>query len=119
MQNCPFSSQKLVTTYFRCEFLTHFVVIDHSSPSFFSVSPTAVTALAMIGKLGSTMGLNGMYIYSSEIFPTEVRAAGLGASSMCARIAGLVGPYVGGLLVSSKIMSFPCCFIPNFYICCQ
>ena len=56
--------------------------------------------MAMVGKLGSTMGFNGLYIYTSEIFPTEVRAAGLGASSMCARIAGLIGPYVGGLLVS-------------------
>ena len=49
--------------------------------------------------LGSTACFNGMYVYTAELFPTEVRNAGLGSASMSARISGIVAPYVGGSLV--------------------
>ena len=56
--------------------------------------------MAMIGKAGATISFNGMYIFSSEIFPTEVRNVGVGSCSMAARISGLIAPYVGGSLAS-------------------
>ncbi|ESO89316.1 hypothetical protein LOTGIDRAFT_106549 [Lottia gigantea] len=49
---------------------------------------------AMIGKLGATMGFAVIYVFSSELFPTVVRQAGMGFSSSCARLGGMISPYV-------------------------
>ena len=38
-----------------------------------------------------------MYVYSAEIFPTVVRAVGVGSSSVFARVGGMVAPFVGSL----------------------
>ena len=58
-----------------------------------------VTAMALIGKAGATMGFSGIYLYSSELYPTDVRNVGLGTSSVCARVSGMIAPYVGGPMV--------------------
>ena len=34
------------------------------------------------------------YVYSAEIYPTVVRSAGMGSSSLMARLGGLVAPYI-------------------------
>ena len=59
-----------------------------------------VTALALIGKAGATAAFVAVYLYSSELFPTELRNIGLGTASMCARVSGMAAPYVGGPMVS-------------------
>ena len=58
-----------------------------------------VTAMALIGKAGATMGFSGIYLYSSELYPIDVRNVGLGTSSVCARVSGMIAPYVGGPMV--------------------
>ena len=55
---------------------------------------TIVIVLAMLGKLAITSSYGVVYIYSAEIFPTEVRNAGVGGASVCARIGGILCPYV-------------------------
>ena len=57
--------------------------------------------MALIGKAGATMGFSGIYLYSSELYPTDVRNVGLGTSSVCARVSGMIAPYVGGPMVSA------------------
>ena len=41
------------------------------------------------------------YVYSAEIYPTVVRSAGVGSSSLFARLGGAVAPYIGALDVIS------------------
>ncbi|KAL5011131.1 hypothetical protein ScPMuIL_013436 [Solemya velum] len=53
--------------------------------------------LSNIGKLGSSIAFAVIYVYSAELFPTVVRNSGLGSSSMCARIGGMVSPYIADL----------------------
>ena len=48
----------------------------------------------MIGKLGSAAAFAVIYVFSAELYPTVVRNAGMGASSCCARIGGILAPYV-------------------------
>jgi MFS transporter, putative metabolite:H+ symporter len=46
----------------------------------------------------STLSL-AMYLYTSELYPTRVRAFGVGASTAWLRIASILGPIVVGNLV--------------------
>nr|CAD7430722.1 unnamed protein product [Timema monikensis] len=50
--------------------------------------------LIMVGKLSVTASFNVVYIMSAEQFPTVLRNVGIGSSSTCARIGGIVAPYV-------------------------
>jgi len=60
----------------------------------------ATVTFAMLGKLFISVCFSCIYVYSSELFPTEVRNVGLGTASMCARISSMASSYVGGPLVS-------------------
>ncbi|XP_055907603.1 organic cation transporter protein-like [Eupeodes corollae] len=52
-----------------------------------------IIVCAMIGKLAITSSYGTVYIFSAEQFPTVIRNVGLGASSMVARIGGILAPY--------------------------
>jgi len=47
-------------------------------------------AFAMIGKMCITASYGVIYIFTAESFPTVVRNGGVGASSMFARVGGIV-----------------------------
>ena len=62
------------------------------------------TAMSVIGKAFITMGFASIYVYTVELFPTEVRSAGMGSGSMCARISGMAAPYIGAPLVRKLLI---------------
>lgn len=53
--------------------------------------------LAMLGKIGAAAAFAVIYVWSAELYPTVVRNAGMGASSSCARVGGMVSPYIADL----------------------
>ncbi|XP_072019579.1 organic cation transporter protein-like isoform X2 [Amphiura filiformis] len=55
---------------------------------------TAMTAVAMLGKFCITATFAIGYIYSAELFPTVVRSAGVGISSMASRVGGILAPLI-------------------------
>ncbi|XP_050390285.1 organic cation transporter protein [Patella vulgata] len=59
------------------------------------------TLLAVIGKMGITAAFAIMWIYTTELFPTPFRNSAVGTSSLMARIAAAISPYIAniGLIV--------------------
>merc|ERR1719348_18128 len=47
-----------------------------------SLFPSLSTPLFLVGKLGATTAFGTTYLYTSELFPTRVRTACVGLSSM-------------------------------------
>jgi len=57
----------------------------------------------MFGKAFISFGYSVVFVYASEIFPTEVRNIAVGTAAMCARISSMAASYVGGPLVSGQL----------------
>ncbi|KAH3852055.1 hypothetical protein DPMN_094550 [Dreissena polymorpha] len=54
--------------------------------------------LAMVGKLGASGAFAVIYVFSAELYPTVLRNSGMGASSCCARVGGMIAPYIADLV---------------------
>ncbi|XP_039754931.1 solute carrier family 22 member 6-like [Pararge aegeria] len=55
-------------------------------------SSGAGTALFLAGKMGATMALNALYVYTAELFPTRARQRLLAACSTCGRLGAILAP---------------------------
>ena len=60
-------------------------------------------ALAMVGKLGIAGAFAIIWIYSSELFPTVIRNSGMGTSSVCAGLGGVLAPYIANMVRSESV----------------
>lgn len=60
---------------------------------FIDLIPLKIT-LAMVGKFCITASYAIIYLLAAEVFPTVVRNIGMGVSSMCARLGGMVAPQI-------------------------
>ncbi|XP_069946237.1 organic cation transporter protein [Cherax quadricarinatus] len=56
-----------------------------------------VVVLSLFGKFGISAAFAVVFIFSTEIFPTECRSVGVGACSMCARLGGILAPFIASL----------------------
>ncbi len=48
-------------------------------------------------------GFVGLYAVATKIYPTEVRTTGVGWAIGLGRFGGVVGPYIGGILIASGV----------------
>ena len=88
-------------------------------PLDFATSSYGITLIKMIvsltGKFAVSTSLAVLYVYTSELFPTEVRNKGLGVSSVATRCGSLLAPFVA-LLVSVALI-YSLYVILSFHLC--
>ncbi|XP_022093044.1 solute carrier family 22 member 13-like [Acanthaster planci] len=63
------------------------------------------TVVSMIGKFCISATFSIIYLYSTELFPTPVRAVGLGLCSVAARVGGILSPII--LLLRNLVSDLP------------
>ncbi|KAM8881613.1 solute carrier family 22 member 13-like [Synchiropus picturatus] len=54
--------------------------------------PVVVTVVAVLGKFAASSCSALIYIYTAELYPTNVRQSGVGLNSTFARVAGILAP---------------------------
>ena len=64
-----------------------------------------VITLALAGRFLTTYTFSAVYIYTSELYPTPIRAAALTFCSTIGRFGGVVAPYIS-LLVNTYALSY-------------
>ncbi|XP_064108581.1 organic cation transporter protein-like isoform X1 [Macrobrachium nipponense] len=53
-----------------------------------------VMTLVLLGKLFITAAYQIIYVYSTELFPTEVRSQGMGLACVCQQAGSVLSPYI-------------------------
>ena len=71
--------------------------------------PKALLGVIFVGRIFISGAFNMIYMYTSELFPTDVRNSVVGSASSMGRISGLIAAFVGGPLVSINPLTFSNC----------
>lgn len=69
----------------------------------FSDPAWLTVVVSNIGKFCITSSFGIIYIFTTELFPTVVRSAGLGSASLCEGIASIIAPFTRELVCIIKL----------------
>nr|XP_033806626.1 putative transporter SVOPL isoform X2 [Geotrypetes seraphini] len=60
---------------------------------------------------------NTIYIYTAEVYPTVMRAVGMGTSGSLCRIGAMVAPFIAQVLMSASMLGALCLFASVCFLC--
>ncbi|EPQ13160.1 Putative transporter SVOPL [Myotis brandtii] len=60
---------------------------------------------------------NTIYIYTAEVYPTTMRALGMGTSGSLCRIGAMVAPFISQVLMSASLLGALCLFSSVCVVC--
>lgn len=89
---------------------------------FFLLLNICTTRTGLIGFLFMLRALvsanfNTIYIYTAEVYPTTMRAVGLGTSGSLCRIGAMVAPFIAQVLMSASVLGALCLFASVCAVC--
>ncbi|XP_053321241.1 putative transporter SVOPL [Spea bombifrons] len=58
-----------------------------------------------------------IYVYTAEVYPTVMRAIGMGTSGSLCRIGAMAAPFIAQVLLSASIMGGLCLFASICFVC--
>lgn len=64
------------------------------------------TGLTLLGKFGASAGFAVVFVFTAELFPTSMRNSAVGLCSTCARLGGLLSPYISSLSSTDPVLPF-------------
>ena len=70
---------------------------------FICMQKTPMVALLYIARAFIGATFQALYVYTPEVYPTEVRALGIGLASMFCRVGAMVTPYAAQVLLSVSL----------------
>uniref|UniRef100_A0A8C2ZZ79 SV2 related protein b n=1 Tax=Cyclopterus lumpus TaxID=8103 RepID=A0A8C2ZZ79_CYCLU len=82
-------------------------------PIYACIGRTAVTICIFIARAFISGGYQVAYVYTSEVFPTEIRALAIGTSGTMSKVGALVTPFVAQVLLRTSVygtLSLYCAF---------
>ncbi|XP_022330062.2 organic cation transporter protein-like [Crassostrea virginica] len=56
---------------------------------------TASVVFSLTGKMAITAAFSGVFLYTPELYPTNLRSVGIGFASAIARVGGMLAPFAG------------------------
>ena len=68
-----------------------------------ATTPTLITVGSMLLSFSLLGAWGALYAYTPEVYPTEVRATGMGWAGAMARAAGILAPTLGGYLLGISL----------------
>ena len=77
-----------------CMLHTTVAMTTHMNAHITGNSEALKMTVALIGKFAVGGSFSVIYIYSAELFPTQVRNIGVGVASIGARLGGIFSPIV-------------------------
>ncbi|NDJ52109.1 MAG: MFS transporter [Chloroflexi bacterium] len=102
-----FSAAYLVERWGRKRTLTIYLLFSGAFTFVFALVndlPLIVTAASLMTFF--TLGAWGvLYAYTPELYPTEIRATGMGAASGMTRVAGAIAPIIAGFLLPLSLVA--------------
>ncbi|KAI5274013.1 Transporter Svopl-Like [Manis pentadactyla] len=93
-----------------------------STALFFLLLNICTSSAGLIGFLFVLRALvaanfNTIYIYTAEVYPTTMRALGMGTSGSLCRIGAMVAPFISQVLMNASILGALCLFSSVCVIC--
>lgn len=77
-------------------------------------STTWIVIMAMMGRFFVSSVYAIITLYTTELFPTEIRNSAVGASSTCGHIGSMIAPFVVDLLVNETLSVLDICILFHF-----
>uniref|UniRef100_A0A1I7SIW3 MFS domain-containing protein n=1 Tax=Bursaphelenchus xylophilus TaxID=6326 RepID=A0A1I7SIW3_BURXY len=78
--------------------LSHFLAAFSFLGTIFVESPTVSLLLWLTGKFGISCAFTCLFVYASEVFPTNLRSGCIGACEVLARLGGVFAPQANELV---------------------
>ncbi|KFW04251.1 Putative transporter SVOPL, partial [Eurypyga helias] len=89
---------------------------------FFLLLNICTSSAGMVGFLFMLRALvsanfNTIYIYTAEVYPTTMRALGMGTSGSLCRVGAMVAPFISQVLMSASFIGALCLFASVCIVC--